>query len=395
MTRTPSVRPFYRPMRPRSRDEPNRGATPLELFFDLCFVVAVSQAAGNLHHDVAEGHLVHALTSYLMVFFAIWWSWMNFTWFASAYDTDDDVYRITTLVQIAGALIIAAGVPRAFTDGDFSVITYGYVVMRLAAVVHWSRAAAGDPVHRRAARRYAIGVTVVQLGWLLRLALPQEWGTASFLVLAVADLLVPAVAERPGMTPWHPGHITERYGLFTLIVLGDVVLATSVAIQTGVDAGDRQLWSLAAAATVIVFALWWLYFDRPIEAPNQLPYSLVWGYGHYLVFAAVAAVGAGLGVAVDHERHLAHISGATAGYALAVPVAVFLLTIWVLHVRRQQHGAVVVAFPVVALLALLTPLGPAPVYAVALLLVALVALTVLLRRRDVLPRAAVADGVSG
>ncbi|WP_208760916.1 low temperature requirement protein A [Micromonospora orduensis] len=395
MTRTPPVRPFYRPMRPRSRDEPNRAATPLELFFDLCFVVAVSQAAGNLHHDFSEGHLVHALTRYLMVFFAIWWSWMNFTWFASAYDTDDDVYRITTLVQIAGALIIAAGVPRAFTDGDFSVITYGYVVMRLAAVVHWSRAAVGDPVHRRAARRYTIGVTVVQLGWLLRLALPQEWGTAAFLVLAVADLLVPAVAERPGMTPWHPGHITERYGLFTLIVLGDVVLATSVAIQTGVDAGNRQLWSLAATATVIVFALWWLYFDRPIEAPDQLPYSLVWGYGHYLVFAAVAAVGAGLGVAVDHERHLAHISGTTAWYALAVPVAVFLLTIWVLHVRRQQHGAVVVAFPVVALLALLTPLGPAPVYAVALLLVALVALTVLLRRRDVLPAPAVPDGGSG
>ena len=60
-----------------------------------------------------------------MVFFAIWWAWMNFTWFASAYDTDDDVYRITTLVQIAGALILAAGVPRAFADGDFAVVTSG------------------------------------------------------------------------------------------------------------------------------------------------------------------------------------------------------------------------------------------------------------------------------
>ncbi|MEO3770320.1 low temperature requirement protein A [Micromonospora sp. B9E7] len=390
MTQPRSVRPFYRPMRPRRRDEPHRTATPLELFFDLCFVVAVAQAAVNLHHDVSEGHLGHALTRYLMVFFAIWWSWMNFTWFASAYDTDDDVYRITTLVQIAGALIIAAGVPRAFTDGDFSVITYGYVVMRIALVVQWCRAAAGDPAHRRAARRYAIGVTIVQLGWLLRLTLPEGWGTAALLLLVVADLLVPAVAERPGMTPWHPGHITERYGLFTLIVLGEVVLATSVAIQTGVDAGDRHLWSLAAAATVIVFALWWLYFDRPIEAPGRMPYTLVWGYGHYLIFAAVAAVGAGLSVSVDYERHLTHISERTAGYAVAVPIAVFLLTVWVLHVRRQQHGVAVVAFPVVALLALLAPLGPAPVYVLAALLVALVTLTVLLRRRDVGPRATVA-----
>ncbi|MFY1615002.1 low temperature requirement protein A [Micromonospora sp. WMMD736] len=382
MTHSRSVRPFYRPMRPRRRDEPHRAATPLELFFDLCFVVAVAQAASALHHDVAEGHLDHALRSYLMVFFAIWWSWMNFTWFASAYDTDDDVYRITTLVQITGALILAAGVPRAFAQGDFTVITYGYVVMRLAAVVQWSRAAAGDPAHRAAARRYAIGVTVVQLGWLLRLVLPDGWGMATFVLLALADLLVPAVAERPGMTPWHPGHIGERYGLFTLIVLGEAVLAISVAIQTGLDAGDHGLWALAAAGAVIVYALWWLYFDRPVEAPDRLPYSLVWGYGHYLIFAAIAAVGAGLPVVVDHERHLAHVTGTTAAYAVAVPLAVFLLTVWVLHVRRQQHGAVVVAYPVVAGVALLVPLGPAPVPVLAVLLVVLVALTVVLRGRD-------------
>lgn len=391
MTVSRSVRPFYRPMRPRRRDEPHRAATPLELFFDLCFVVAVAQAASSLHHDVAEGHLRHAATSYLMVFFAIWWSWVNFTWFASAYDTDDDVYRITTLVQICGALILAAGVPPAFADGNFTVITYGYVVMRLAAVVHWSRAAVGDPRHRVAARRYAIGVSVVQLGWLLRLLLPAEWGIAAFVLLVLADLLVPAVAERPGMTPWHPQHITERYGLFTLIVLGEAVLAISMAIQTGLDAGEHDLWSLAAAGAVIVFALWWLYFDRPIEAPDRLPYSLIWGYGHYLVFGAVAAVGAGLGAAVDVERHVAHISETAAGYAVAIPVAVFLLTIWVLHVRRHQHGAIVVAYPVVALLALLAPLGPAPVYVLAALLVALVTLTVLLRRRDLGPRATVAE----
>ncbi|MCG5447982.1 MULTISPECIES: low temperature requirement protein A [Micromonospora] len=391
MTRPRPVRPFYRPMRPHRRDEPHRTATPLELFFDLCFVVAVAQAAGNLHHDVSEGHLGHALSRYLMVFFAIWWSWMNFTWFASAYDTDDDLYRITTLVQIAGALIIAAGVTSAFTDGDFTVITYGYVVMRLAAVVHWSRAAIGDPAHRAAATRYAIGVTVVQLGWLLRLLLPGEWGIASFVLLALADLLVPAVAERPGMTPWHPAHITERYGLFTLIVLGEAVGAVSLAIQDGLDAGEHDLWSLAAAGAVIVFALWWLYFDRPNEAPDRQPYSLIWGYGHYLIFAAIAAVGAGLSVSVDYERHLAHISERTVGYAVGVPIAVFLLTVWLLHVRRQQHGAVVVAFPVVALLALLAPLGPAPAYVLAALLVALVALTVVLRRGDVGTSAAVVD----
>src|SRR4051812_46418822 len=109
-------------MRARAADESHRVSTPLELFFDLCFVVAVAQAATPLHHAISEHHIAAGVQGYARVFFAIWWAWMNFTWFASAYDTDDDVYRITTLVQIAGALVLAAGVAPAF-DGDYHVVT--------------------------------------------------------------------------------------------------------------------------------------------------------------------------------------------------------------------------------------------------------------------------------
>ena len=86
----------------RDPDEAHRSSTPLELLFDLCFVVAVAQAAGALHHDLSAGEIGHGLVSYLVVFFTIWWPWMNFTWFASAYDTDDVAYRLLTFVQIAG-----------------------------------------------------------------------------------------------------------------------------------------------------------------------------------------------------------------------------------------------------------------------------------------------------
>src|SRR5690242_4679178 len=85
-----------RRMTARDRDEEHRASTPLELFFDLCFVVAVAQAGGRLVHAIADGHAAHGVAGYLMVFFAIWWAWMNFSWFASAYDTDDVPYRITT-----------------------------------------------------------------------------------------------------------------------------------------------------------------------------------------------------------------------------------------------------------------------------------------------------------
>src|SRR5215831_18742314 len=121
MTET-TDRSWYRQMVSRDADEAHRAATPLELLFDLCFVVGVSQAAGRLHHALADGQYAHGIGHYLMVFFATWWAWVNFTWFASAYDNDDVPYRVAALVQIAGVLVIAAGVPRAFDHADFAVV---------------------------------------------------------------------------------------------------------------------------------------------------------------------------------------------------------------------------------------------------------------------------------
>src|ERR1700709_2484037 len=106
--------PLWRPMLGRDAREPHRASTTLELLFDLCFVVAVSQVVGQWHHFATEGQFGDGIIRFAMIFFAIWWAWMNFTWFASAFDTDDVAYRLAVFVQIAGSLTIAAGVPRAY-----------------------------------------------------------------------------------------------------------------------------------------------------------------------------------------------------------------------------------------------------------------------------------------
>jgi len=374
---------WYRRMSPRSTEEEHRTATPLELFFDLCFVVAVALAAGRLHHAVAEGHVGHGVFGYATVFFAIWWAWMNFTWFASAYDTDDGVYRLTTLVQITGALVLAAGVPRAFDSADFAVITAGYVVMRLAMVAQWLRAAHADPSRRRSALRFATGISVLQVGWVARLALPEKLLIPSLLILMVAEMSVPLWAERAAGTPWHPRHIAERYGLFTLIVLGESVLAATTAVQAAIDRGEHvnSLLSLGGAGIVVVFAMWWLYFDQPAhDLLTSLRVAFAWGYGHLVIFASVAAVGAGLQVNVDHELHIAHGADATRGWAIAVPVALYLVSVWALQVFPHQRGPIAAVFPVTAVLVLATPFTPAPVHATAALLAALVLITAGRRR---------------
>jgi low temperature requirement protein LtrA len=360
----------------RDTGESHRVATPLELFFDLCFVVAVAQAAAVLHEDLSAGRVGHAVVKYVMVFFAIWWGWVNAVWFASAYDTDDDLYRITTFVQILGALVLAAGVPRAADHGDYGVVTAGYVIMRLALVTQWLRAAASDPPRRPAALRFAVGVTVVQAGWVARLALPGGWYLAGFVVLGLADLAIPVWAELAVRTTWHPEHVVDRYRLFTMIVLGESVLAATVATQTALQEGGSGtgLLVLTVCGLAIVFAMWWLYFDRsPQPLLTSLSRGFAWGYGHYLVFASASAVGAGLAVAVDRGRHAVRLSDLGAGYALTVPVALYLLSVWALHVLPLHRGAVAVAYPVAAVVVLATPFGPAPVPLTALVLAALVA----------------------
>src|SRR3712207_9058015 len=121
------------------------------------------------------------------------------------------------------------------------------------------------PGFREPALRYAVLVTGVQVLWLLRLLLPEALLWPAVVVLVAAELAVPALAERRLVTPWHPEHIAERYGLFTLIVLGEVILGATNAVTEALTEHTEELLplaTLAAAGLVVVFALWWLYFDE-------------------------------------------------------------------------------------------------------------------------------------
>lgn len=359
----------------RSPAEAHRAATPLELFFDLVIVVAVAQAAGGLHHAVAGGHAAAGLLAYATVFFGVWWAWVNFTWLASAYDNDDVVWRLLVFVQLTGALVFAAGIP-GFAAGDRTVGIFGYVIMRLSLAVQWLRAARGDPPRRRAARRYAVGVLSVQSAWVALLLVPPPWAGLGVGALILCELLVPAWAERSAPTTWHPHHIAERYGLFTIIALGESILAATVAVETatGTGTGLLALLPVIAGGLLIVFACWWLYFERPGHAMlTSLPGAFLWGYGHYFVFASAAAVGAGLAVAVDHAAGRAPVGALAAGMAVAVPAAVFLACLWFLHARADRSAGARVVAPLVVVAILATPWTGQAVLATGLLMAGLVA----------------------
>ena len=328
----------------RDPNESHRSATPLELLFDLTFVVAFSQAAAQAAHLFELGHFGPAILGLSFALFAICWAWINYSWLASAYDNDDVFFRIATMIQMVGVLVLALGLPQFFRSVDegehldTSIVVVGYVIMRIATVALWLRAARHDTARRRPALAYATIVSVAQAGWVI-LGLsnaPLAVALVLFVCLAVIELAAPVLIERKyGGTPWNAGHIAERYGLLVIITLGEVVLGTITAISAVVEV---QGWTLEAAlvafgGTALVFGLWWVYFTMPsAEVLTRFRgRGFTWGYGHLLIFGSLAATGAGLHVAAYVIEGDAHIGPVEAILTVVAPVAIYSVALFTLY----------------------------------------------------------------
>jgi low temperature requirement protein LtrA len=328
----------------RDPEEAHRTATPLELLYDLTLVVAFSQAGTQAAHLLELGHWGPAVGAFTFSVFAICWAWINYSWLASAFDNDDVFFRVATMVQMMGVLVLALGLPQMFhsiDEGahvDNSVVVAGYVVMRISTIALWLRAARHDPERRRTALRYAGLIAVAQVGWIVQIFVdpPLAVTAAVVVVLAVFEMLVPMIAERRGGgTPWHAHHIAERYGLLVIITLGEVVLGTILAVSAVVE---EQGWSVEAVlvafgGTALAFGLWWVYFMMPSAEvlARHRERSFTWGYGQLVVFGSLAATGAGLHVAATVIAHVAHIGATAAILTLVIPVAVFTTALFAFY----------------------------------------------------------------
>ncbi|MDO5750844.1 MAG: low temperature requirement protein A [Rothia sp. (in: high G+C Gram-positive bacteria)] len=362
----------------RAPHEPHRVASTLELFFDLVFVIAVGIAGTQLHHALSHGHVFPGVMAFLFIFFCIWWAWMNFTWFATAFDNDDWVYRAMTFLQMGGVLTMAAGIAPFFESNDIVVAATGYVIMRVAMCAQWVRAGMNNPEYSRVAYTYAAGIAIMQVYWVISgmMHLPAPWNSVALIIGMVGELSVPVLAERKQQTPWHAHHITERYGLFTLIVLGESLLGSANAIIAGVNEGhlDWRLIAIAVMALVVAGGMWWIYFwGEHHIAIGGVGETLPYGYLHYLIFAAAGAYSAGVELMIDVVSHQAHgIDRVTAAYALAIPVAVFVIVVWALVIRRQAKPVVTGVIHASVVLILIDPLIPVPAVLTIIAMIAMV-----------------------
>jgi low temperature requirement protein LtrA len=325
----------------RDPGEENRTSTSLELFFDLVFVVTVSATAQQWHQAIGAGHTGTGLLRFVQVMFAVWWAWMGFTWFANFFDVDDVPYRLLVLLQLLGSLALASGVAPVFQDGDFRILTGAYVVIRVAMGAQWLRAAHANPSMAKYCHRWAVGIWTVQAAWILLgfSRPPSDVAIPVFFALAVAETAVPVWASAlpaEQIANPHPEHAEERYGLFTIIILGEMVLVASDAFNNALGARHQHLATLIAGAVVaaiLAFALWWLYFGFLGDYDlRDIRTSFIWGYGHYFIFGSLTAVGASLAALLDEIALGEHVLPQWAmALTLSLPTALFLATVALLR----------------------------------------------------------------
>ena len=331
-------------MHGRDPYEHHRSSSPLETLFDLTFAIAISQVAAQLARLLSAGHVFAGVAGFGFAMVSVCWAWVNFSWFASAFDTDDWLFRLVTMVQMAGVLLLALGLPRMFRSIeqggylDNSIMVLGYVVMRLGMVFQWLRVARQATKHRRAALTYVMTIVVAQAGWILlifaHLSLSGFFALGT--VLALLEFGGPVFAERMGTgTPWHAHHITERYGLLAIIALGEGIIGTVASISAIVErwGWNVEALSVCVAGTALTFGLWWVYFLVPSAQAlhDHRARAFGWGYGHILIFSAIAATGAGLQVTATFIEGKSTLGATAAILTIVIPVGAYLGLIYALN----------------------------------------------------------------
>ena len=292
----------------------HRAATWTELFYDLVFVVAVAQLSHRLLHDVEVHHLSwQAFIEYAGMFTVLWWGWVSFTFFADRYDTDDPIQRLLAVSQ----MVAVAGMAAAFGFGDQALETISipfavaYIGVRLALLAMYSRVWWNVENSRTLVSGYLGGFSLDVLVWVLSLLVPPPWRYVLWAVGIVISFATPWVMRREqARTPLSVSHLPERFGLFTILVLGETIAAVVAGLaqekwQVGATAG-------AVAGVMMATSLWWVYFDN-LEGsvvrrdPNRKHdwHPTAWIYSHLplAIMLTMAGVGAEelVAAAAGHE----------------------------------------------------------------------------------------------
>ena len=281
----------------RSTDDQRieRHADWLELLFDLIFVAAISQIATNLSGNYSAMTFLESIP----LFFAIWWGWSGHTFYLDRFGTDDILNRVMTMAQMVVVAYLAINVKNALTTTG-SGFAISYAVLRFILVAEYIRVGRLIPEARPLTHRYSIGFGIAAIIWLSSAFVPAPWRFILWGIALLIDFLTPFTAGDIHINfPVHPTHLPERFGLFTIIVIGEAIVSIVFAISNvglSIYTGLIGLMGL-----VISFTIWWGYFEeaggaeaRVQERGDQIAKYQLWLYSHFPLLLGIVGTAAGL-----------------------------------------------------------------------------------------------------
>lgn len=294
-------RTFLRPPTLRtSESEHERSASWLELFFDLVFVVAVANLGKRLLADVD----LSGTLSFIGVFIPLWWAWASFTFYVDRYDTDDLGQRVLAVFQMVAVALMAASISDK-TDNT-AAFAASYVLARVVLILMYVRARRHVSETRELVTGYIQGFSLGAGIWLLSVVVPGPWRFFLWAIGLAVEFGTPFYFRKiQAKVPLDASHLPERFGLFTILVLGESIAAAVVGLS-------HEGWKLAPTVAAIVgvviaSSLWWLYFDnldgtvvrrKPEQAKAWKPTA--WIYAHLPLATALVAAGIGVEFIIEH-----------------------------------------------------------------------------------------------
>lgn len=312
-----------------------RRATWLELFFDLIFVVAIAQLAHNFQADFS----FFGLIKLAILFIPVWWCWIGATFYDTRFDNDGLVDRLITLLQMAIAATLSANIHHGL-DSSSVGFALSYIAFRIVLIAQYLHAGYHVPEARILTNWYGMGFMGSILFWLASIFVPLPWRLVFWGIGLIVDFATPLTAgQRVAKIPPDLAHTTERIGLFTIIVLGESI----VAVVGGVAERTWTPVSIAIAllGLSIAFSFWWMYFDTVDGSPLQgmrtgnMAIALTWLYSHLPLAIGLTATGVG----VEKMIHgLEHDSASSEKMLFCLAVALCLLILSNLHWTSCQLG---------------------------------------------------------
>ena len=357
-------------------DEGHRQATWLELFMDLSFVISIAGLTTMLVKD----HTLNGLILYVFLLFSVFWVWNQLTWYSILFDNNDVFYRIMYLGAILSVLVLATSFAR-IDQGNTTSFVASYVLLQAFLAAGWIRIFFSSRKFRTFSIYYLISPVIGSALWLVSLKFPVTRQYVFWVAAMATHVAAPYIAFRckTFAIPLHMSHVVERYCLFTIIVLGETLIAVSKGIGS---APGSETFLIALFAYITVACIWWSYFSwefENIQLFGSLSNLFIFGYGHFVVFLAIASFGAGGELAVHSLSHGGHLT-LIGKMIIAVSPSLYLLSLslinrfsWNMPFDRKMVGRVAVAILSLTFVLVMTHASPVVlVGGIALFMVCLV-----------------------